>query len=129
MARTSNRRPQPYISCQAVTEGRAQGCRTADAGCRTPASVNAVVKRHAGNSGLANRIGLFLVDPGAQLVGTLVPDEFVDATFGLRYAAYLVFLGLEFSNLIVAARDARMVDDQFTGKSSVELGSMSRPNA
>lgn len=40
------------------------------------------------------------------------------ATFGLGYAAYAVFLGLEFSNLIVAARDARTVDDKYAGKKS-----------
>jgi hypothetical protein len=40
------------------------------------------------------------------------------ATFGLGYSAYAVFLGLEFSNLIVAARDARTVDDKCAGKSS-----------
>lgn len=33
------------------------------------------------------------------------------ATFGLAFAAFAVFLGLEFSNMIVAARDARKVDD------------------
>ena len=40
------------------------------------------------------------------------------ASFGLGYAAYVVFLSLEFSNLIVAARDARTVDDKYAGKLS-----------
>ena len=33
------------------------------------------------------------------------------ATFGLSFAAYVVFLGLEFSNIIIAGRDARAADD------------------
>ncbi|MEO5756896.1 MAG: hypothetical protein ABIQ51_08600 [Mesorhizobium sp.] len=37
------------------------------------------------------------------------------ATFDLGYAAYIVFLALQFSNLIVAARDARTVHDKFAG--------------
>ncbi len=37
------------------------------------------------------------------------------ASFGLAFAAYTVFLGLEFSNIIVASRDARTVDDTFAG--------------
>lgn len=40
------------------------------------------------------------------------------ATFGLAWAAYAVFLALEFSNMIVAARDARTVDDKYAVKSS-----------
>lgn len=37
------------------------------------------------------------------------------ATFGLAFAAYVVVLGLEFSNIIVAGRDARTVDDKLAG--------------
>jgi hypothetical protein len=39
----------------------------------------------------------------------------LSASFGLAFAAYAVFLGLEFSNIIVASRDARTVDDKFAG--------------
>lgn len=38
------------------------------------------------------------------------------ASFGLAWAAYAVFLALEFSNMIVAARDARTVDDKLAVK-------------
>lgn len=37
------------------------------------------------------------------------------ATFGLAFGAFVIFLALEFSSIIVAGRDARIVDDKFAG--------------